>query len=103
MYNRYIPEDASYTRVEGERPPAPSRSSGQVPRPRGQQPPVRFPDFLPGKESLSGLLKTLRLDRIESGDILLLLIALYLWKEGDDPDLAIALGLVVLMGLGEDR
>ena len=36
-----------------------------------------------GKDSLSGLLKTLRLDRIDAGDILLLLIMLYMMAEGD--------------------
>ena len=44
-------------------------------------------------------MKNLHLDKIDSGDILLLLIALYLWKEGDDPDIVIALGLMLLMGL----
>ena len=50
---------------------------------------------------LSGLLKTLRLDSLDAGDILLLLIILYLLVEGDDLDLVIALGAVLLMGLGE--
>ena len=49
---------------------------------------------------LSGLLKAFHLDRLDSGDILLLLIALYLLAEGDDPELAIALGLTVFMDLG---
>jgi len=57
---------------------------------------------LSGKEGLSGLLKTLHLDKIDSGDILLLLIMLYLLKEGDDMDLVIALGLTLIMGLGDD-
>lgn len=48
-------------------------------------------------------MKTLHLDKIDSGDILLLLIMLYLLVEGDDLELVIALGLVILMGLGEDR
>lgn len=110
MYNRYIPEDMSYTPV-GETLPPPERPAGPGNGPC--QAPFRLPDFLSGKEGLSrllggreggglaGLLKTLRLDQLDSGDILLLLIVLYLLVEGDDMELAIALGLVLFMGLGE--
>ena len=56
-----------------------------------------------GKEGLSGLLKSLHLDKIDSGDVLLLLIMLYLMKEGDDMELVIALGLTLIMGLGDDK
>lgn len=56
-----------------------------------------------GKDGLSGLLKTLHLDRFDSGDILLLLIMLYLMAEGDDLELVIALGLTLIMGLGDDK
>lgn len=111
MYNRYIPEDDAYTRVEA----SPSRPPhGQGPGPY-RQPPFRLPDFLSGKEGLSsllggreggglsGLLKAIHLDRFDSGDILLLLILLYLLVEGDDLDLVIALGLVLLMGFLDDK
>lgn len=91
MYNRYIPEDMSYSPVE-KGPPSD----------RPQNPGFRLPDFRMGKEGLSGLLKGLHLDGLDSGDILLILIALLLWKEGDDPDLLIALGLVFILGLGEE-
>ena len=100
MYNRYIPENTSYARIE----PPPKRPGGPAPG-TGPRPSFHIPDLLSGREglsSLSGLLKSLRLEGIDSGDILLLLIALFLWKEGDDPDLLIALGLVFLMGLGEE-
>lgn len=106
MYNRYIPEDLSFVPVEAPHPPERPRE----PAP-GSRPPVRFPDFLAGltgKEGgagsgLSGLLKTLHLDNIDTGDILLLLIMLYLLVEGDDLELVIALGLTLLMGLGDDK
>jgi len=65
--------------------------------------PFQFPELIPGKEGLSGFLKTLRLDKIDSGDVLLLLIMLYLLVEGDDLELVIALGLTLLMGLGDDK
>ena len=74
----------------------------------------KLPPFLNGKDGLSALLggreggglsallKSLHLDNIDTGDILLLLIVLYLLVEGDDLELVIALGLVLIMGLGED-
>lgn len=102
MYNRYIPQDVSYTPIEKKAPgPASHRQS------------FRFSDILGGKDGLSGLLgnreggglsgllKSLHLENIDSGDILLLLIMLYLLVEGDDLELVIALGLVLLMGLGD--
>ena len=108
MYNRYIPEDVSYIPIEPppEQPAAPES---------GPRPSFRIPGFSSGKEglsgllgiqegsSLSGLLKSLRLDSIDPGDILLLLILLYLLVEGDDLELVIALGLTLLMGLGDDK
>ncbi len=110
MYNRYIPEDMSYTPIETPSPQRP-RPSGDDPR----QTTFRFPELIAGKEGLSrllggrekgglsGLMKNVRLDRLDSGDILLLLIALYLLAEGDDPELAIALGLAVFLGLEEEN
>ena len=109
MYNRYIPKDTSYSRIPEENPAAPGREyrSG----PGGQGGPAGL--SLPGKEifsklfqsrdgkGFSGLLKGLRLEEIDTGDILLLLILLYLVVEGDDLELVIALWLVLLMGFGE--
>lgn len=101
MYNRYIPEDASYTRVQA---PSQPRRSGT-----GARQQILLPDFLSGKggldvkDSLSGLLKSLHLDKIDAGDVLLLLIMLYLLVEGDSLELVIALGLTLLMGLGDGR
>lgn len=108
MYNRYIPEDTSYTRVE----PPPEQPRGPAPG-SAPRPPLR--DLLSGKQGLSGLLgsregsslssllKNLHLENIDTGDILLLLILLYLLAEGDDLELVIALGLTLLMGLGDDK
>lgn len=105
MYNRYIPEDSTYTWAEPE--PQPPLGGGEAGRRSG----LHFPDFLKGKdglslldsgrEGLSGLLKTLHLENLDMGDVLLMLIVLYLLVEGDDMELVIALGLVLLMGLGD--
>ena len=108
MYNRYIPQDSCSwvptDRTQHSQPQGTGREN------RG----VVLPPFLSG-EGLSGLfsrgngegalnrvLRTLHLEDLDTGDILLLLIVLYLFAEGDDLDLVIALGLVLIMGLGED-
>ena len=38
-------------------------------------------------------------DRLDTGDVLLLLILLFLFLEGDDTELLITLGLLLLLGL----
>ena len=112
MYNRYIPNGAVYTRipVEEEKTETRSRLSEGFPPPDGQG---RTPGGTPfsiasllgggtrGGGGLTGLLRSLKLDRLDSGDILLLLIVLLLLWEGDDLELVIALGLALIMGLGE--
>jgi len=83
VYNRYIPQDSRCTPVEGTEHTVPAREK-------------------PGRQSLSALLKKLRLDRLDSGDILLLLVAALLWKESEDTDLLLALGAAMLLGDGEE-
>lgn len=99
MYNRYIPENTPYFPVEEE----PPRMNGPGPAPR-RRPAFRLNELtglLKGSEG-GGLLKTLHLDDLDAGDILLMLIMLYLLVEGDDLEPVIALGLVLLMGLWEE-
>ena len=126
MYNRYISEDTPYVPIqEAEHPQGGGRSNsgtkGHGPASTGG---FRFSSLFSGKEGLgallggkegagspfssgdgsgglSGLLKALKLEDIDPGDILLLLIILFLLVEGDDLELVIALGLVLLMGLGD--
>ena len=109
MYNRYVPNGAAYTRIpmeESGHHPGPSDES--VPR----QPPRRgsgglnaglFSSLLGDWEGSGGLLRALKLDRLDSGDILLLLIVLFLLVEGDNLELVIALGLVLILGLGDEE
>ena len=143
MYNRYIPQNGTYTRVmeqdgpeEGARrpaphPPGPERgengprgSAGPPPGAArgapgggGRRPapgPMGFGglgDLLSGEKSplnalfggdkggINGILKVLRLEELDSGDILLILIILLLLVEGDNMDL----GLLLLLGLADDR
>ena len=87
MYNRYIPNGAAYTRVsEPEAPPPPPPGGG-----RGAA----------GPGLLDRLLKAVRLEDMDTGDLLLLLILLLLFLDGDDWELPIALGLILLLSLGE--
>ena len=51
---------------------------------------------------LSGVRKHFSLESLDTGDILLVLIILFLYLEGDNLELAITLGLMLLLGLGED-
>lgn len=110
MYNRYIPDGGDYTWVQTEYAP----TGRQEPEPRGRKN-TPFTDLFAGKGSLSGLLssregaglsgllQSLHLENIDSGDILLLLIMLYLLIEGDELELVIALGLTLIMGLGDNK
>lgn len=101
MYNRYIPKDASYepipepsvshapeareVRRETHRPPSSPKAAGPL-------------DGITGK--LGGLLKGIHLEKLDSGDILLVLILLFLFLESDDNlELVITLGLLLLFGL----
>ena len=81
VYNRYIPEGHPYTPVDP--PPKEGR-----PREAGRLP-------------LESLFKRLRLEKLDTGDILLALIVLLLWKDSEDTDLLLAFGAAMLMGEGE--
>lgn len=114
MYNRYIPDGAVYTRVPMEDDP-PRRQEQKSPpsrqefherpaspsRPRSNQSPSGLLDG--AQSSLNSLISSLGLEKLDSGDLLLFLILLLLLKEGDDLEMIIALGLTLLMGLGDDK
>ena len=82
LYNAYLPQPPPW---EDKRPPA---------GPGGGD---RFFGF-PGTDGLRGLMDRLPLSRLDSGDLLLLLILLLLWKEGKaDPFLLFALAAALLL------
>ena len=87
MYNRYIPNGAAYTRV--------SEPDGPPPPPPGGGPGARNPGLL------DRLLKAVRLEDMDTGALLRLLILLLLFLDGDDWELPIALGLVLLLSMGD--
>lgn len=92
IYNRYIPNGAAYTRItEEDATPSPAAAS-HVQQEEAEKPQEE-------KKGLAGILKSLKLDDLDTGDILLLLILLFLFLEGDDMELIITLGLMLLLGL----
>lgn len=92
MYNRYIPNGASYARVI-ENDEAPTAAPAAPFRQEEADAPKEE------KKGLASILKGLKLDGLDTGDILLLLILLFLFLEGDDMELIITLGLMLLLGL----
>ena len=111
MYNRYIRNDAGvYQRVtvpdgpppgQGP-PPPPPPEQGPLPGGGDGPPPPRGGGSGPGgsppkRGFLSGLLSRLRLDEMDTGDLLLLLIIFLLFKDGEDEEMLIALGLLRIL------
>lgn len=108
MYNRYIPDGGRYTRVvEDDGPPlAPPEPPPAAPAPPPEPPPSPPPPGPPPPEpppaktgGIAKLLKGLQLDRWDTGDLLLLVLVLLLLLEGDDTELLITLGLILVLGL----
>lgn len=116
MYNRYIPADAGYTPV-----PAPEERAARQP---SHGPRSGLGGILPGglgnvlggakrglgdgfeeiKENFGGLLKGFHVGELDTGDILLALIVLFLiLEDGDNLDIIITLGLMILFSLGEKK
>ena len=115
MYNRYIRNDAGvYQRVPTqESQPGPptggERPRNEPPRQEAHQQPWEEPQqsgFSPsptprggdGKQGfLSSLLGKLKLDEIDTGDLLLLVVLFLLFKDSEDEELLIALGLLLIL------
>lgn len=126
LYNRYIPGTGGYTRVvvEEDAPGKEERNTHRQGREhsnhqsgygahrggRGNRDGFRnltAPlNFFAGEDKnagMAGILKSLHLEDLDSGDILLLLIILFLFLEGDNIELVITLGLMLLLGLGDEK
>lgn len=121
MYNRYIRNDnGSYTRIPqeetagasaqgAEQPPRHSpppeterkeretdhrRASPPPPPPKGGGP-GRSPDGLSG--FLRHMLDQLHLDHVDTGDLLLLILLFFLFREDADEELLVSLGLLLIL------
>lgn len=115
MYNRYIRNDSGqYQRVSvpdrppeappaeesplgGPPPPKEPPPYGPPPPPQGPPPGVPPPRGEGKKGFLSGILSKFKLEDIDTGDLLLLLILFLLFKDGEDEELLIALGLLLIL------
>lgn len=103
MYNRYIPAGTRYEQVSESSPgsnrsaPKQSVRKTQIP----PKPPLTKAAPLEGITGrLGGVLGKLHLENLDNGDILLLLILLFIFMESDDNlELVITLGLLLLFGL----
>lgn len=120
MYNQYL-DDNSFTLLEPEprgQPgdhPNQSRRRPNSPQPHPNGPrhspePVRSKNDLVGDvtrglgQLLDGVMKHFKLENFDTGDILLVLIILFLYLEdGDNLELVITLGLLLLLGLDGDK
>ncbi len=128
LYNRYIPKGNTYERVIVEDSPSPPFSTSSFSSsPSSHQTATSATNakngacsstshasgersLLKGLSSLFGtgdhqgnilssLLKQWNLNSLDTGDILLVLILLFLFLEGDNLEIVITLGLLLLMGL----
>lgn len=111
MYDRYARENrGNYVRAsldDSPLPHPPRKPSGQAsPPPRPQQPPKppprppqsgpppkRPPEIAFGKS----ILDALHLDDLDTGDLLLLFLLFFLFKQQADEELLIAIGLLLIL------
>ncbi len=96
MYSQYIdgifsplqttaPTDAQSVRRGKVRDPSPGKSQDGL------------------RNLLGGILKQFSASNFDSGDILLILILLFLFLEGDNLEMVITLGLIFFLGLTDDH
>ena len=117
MYNRYIRNDnGTYTRMPEEEPHTPPPPQPEPP-PSGAPPPSGGPPPPPPKQErppgpnrpppgqtadgLTGFLRhildQLRLNYVDTGDLLLLGLVFFLSREEADEELLVALGLLLIL------
>ena len=108
MYNRYVRNDNGvYHRIPMPQSDPPPRHNAQETRsntshsdhehtPSGHS--ASSAGSPPEKEGLlSGILEKLKLDEIDTGDLLLLVLLFLLFRDGEDDELLIALGLLLIL------
>ena len=100
MYNRYVRNaSGGYDRLRQPEPPPPTpQEPPHFPTPPSPPPPpLPFPPPPPGKGLFEGLLDRLKLDNVDSGDLLLLAILFLLFRQDADEEALIALGLLLIL------
>ena len=107
MYNRYIPSSQRPRSDGAERPRAEERPEGAFvfgqPWFRRLGESVHLFGGEAKNAGIAGILKGLGLDDLDSGDVLLLLILLLIFLEGDNTELVITLGLMLLLSGDGDQ
>ena len=120
MYNRYGHEDrGTYTHASvddsplppprsgaGQAPPPPpqqsqhsqnSQNSQNSQQPRQQPPPPHKPGRPPEIAFGKGILEALHLEDLDTGDLLLLFLLFFLFRQKADEELLIAIGLLLIL------
>lgn len=94
MYNRYIPtEDTKAAEPEPSRESAAESRCTDAPPPPHSAPPA--PDGLTGL--LRHFLDQFHMHQVDSGDLLLLALLFFLFRENADEELLVALGLLLIL------
>ncbi len=72
---------------------------GSIPNGRGSMPNGGgpMPNGGQGQSIFSNILKNFNLENIDTGDLLLLVLLFLLFREGEDEELLIALGLLLIL------
>ena len=103
MYNRYVRNDNGvYRRIPvAQEPHEAHRPAQEQEDPCRGASPERTPShgagFFGRDGLLSGILGKLKLDEIDTGDLLLLVLLFLLFRDGEDDELLIALGLLLIL------
>ena len=109
MYNRYVRNDTgTYERVSIPEQSAPHTKDAEASHDHAPQHHFHVASAEQGQTSplaglfgksglLSGILDKLKLSDIDTGDLLLLVILFLLFRDGEDDELLIALGLLLIL------
>jgi len=112
MYNRYIRNDSgTYTRIpqEENRHTPPKKPMDAPPRSESHSPPPHHEKAKPFDSGTTGrttdgltgalrhILDQLHLDHVDTGDLLLLALLFFLFREDADEELLVALGLLLIL------
>ena len=111
MYNRYIRNDhGTYTRIPQEEPNRPASTSSREETQQEKQEKKQTTSQAPNKpvhgenrrtDGLTGFLQhfldQLHLDHVDTGDLLLLVLLFFLFREDADEELLVALGLLLIL------
>lgn len=100
MYNRYLRnDDGVYKRIPMQESPPPQNGSPQHQPHQPHQPQGSGSSrkVQEGEQFLQRMLGKLKLQDVDTADILLLLILFFLFEEKADDELLIALGLLLIL------